>query len=123
MTYAWIVAGAVAGAPLRYFVGSHVPGGNWGSFPAGTFLVNVTGCLAIGLVLGFAEARDSLSREARLLLVTGFLGSYTTFSAFGWETYALLRDNDISRAVAYSAGSVIVGVLAVWLGATLGKQT
>ena len=77
MTYAWIIAGAIVGAPLRYFVGSHAPG-NWGSFPAGTLLVNASGCLLIGLVLGLGEARGALSREVRLLVVTGFLGSYTT---------------------------------------------
>ena len=121
MTYAWIVAGAVVGAPLRYFVGSHVPAVNWGSFPFGTFLVNITGCLAIGFILGLSESRGSLSREARLLLVTGFLGSYTTFSAFGWETFSLLRDDQVLRACLYAGGSVVLGILAVWLAASAAK--
>lgn len=120
VSYVWVVAGAVVGAPLRYFIGSRfsVEGGE---FPWGTFAVNATGCLAIGLILGFAESRGSLSREARLLLVTGFLGSYTTFSAFGWETYALLRADEFARALTYAAGSVILGLAAVWLGASVGK--
>ncbi len=121
MTYAWIVAGAIVGAPLRYFVGSHVPAGNWGSFPFCTLLVNITGCLAIGFILGLSESRGSLSREARLLLVTGFLGSYTTFSAFGWETYNLLRDDQVLRASLYAGGSVVLGILAVWLAASAAK--
>ena len=121
MSYAWVIAGAVVGAPLRYFLGTRFAAES-GQFPWATFAVNVTGCLAIGFVLGFAEARDSLSREVRLLLVTGFLGSYTTFSAFGWETYTLLRDDELPRALAYAVGSVVLGLLAVWLGASVGRQ-
>jgi CrcB protein len=121
VTYAYIIAGAVAGAPLRYFVGSRVQAWLGGEFPWGTFVVNVSGCFAIGLLLGLADQRDFLSREARLLLVTGFLGSYTTFSAFGWETYELARSEDILRAAANAAASVVLGVLAVWAGAALAK--
>ncbi len=117
MNYLYIVAGACAGAPLRYFVGSHVKAGALGAFPLGTLLVNLTGCLLIGLVLGLAESRDALSKEARLLIVTGFLGSYTTFSALGWETYDLFRTDELMRAISYAVVSVVLGVLAVWLGA------
>jgi len=121
MTYAWVIAGAVIGAPLRYFVGSRVQGWLGGEFPWGTLAVNLTGCFLIGLLLGLAEQRDLLNREARLLLVTGFLGSYTTFSAFGWETYGLLRADDVGRAVANAAASVVAGVLAAWAGAALAR--
>ncbi|MGB4864022.1 MAG: fluoride efflux transporter CrcB [Tepidiformaceae bacterium] len=121
MNYLWVMAGAVVGAPLRYFIGTHFPGSNWGSIPVGTYFVNITGCLLIGLVLGFAEARDSLPREARLLLVTGFLGSYTTFSAFGYETYDLARTDELFRAIFYVVASVVAGVLAAWAGANLSR--
>jgi CrcB protein len=121
MTYVYIVAGAVVGAPLRYFVGSRVHTSLFAPFPFGTLLVNVTGCLLIGLVLGLAESRDFIGREARLLLVTGFLGSYTTFSAFGWETYDLLRGNEVPRAIAYAMVSVGAGILAAWVGASVGR--
>lgn len=116
MSYLWVIAGACAGAPLRYFIGSHVKAGVLGSFPLGTFLVNVTGCLLIGFILGLAESREALSREARLLLVTGFLGSYTTFSAFGWETYDLARGSELPLAIGYAVLSVVVGIVAVWIG-------
>ncbi|MGE3076152.1 MAG: fluoride efflux transporter CrcB [Dehalococcoidia bacterium] len=123
MNYIWVMAGAMVGAPLRYFVGTHFPGGTstWGSLPIGTYFVNVTGCLLIGLVLGYAEARDTLPRETRLLLVTGFLGSYTTFSAFGYEIYDLARSDDVAWAVAYVALSLVAGVLAAWAGSSLAR--
>jgi len=121
MTYAWIVAGAAVGAPLRYFLGSHIHAGNFAPFPLGTFIVNVTGCFAIGLLLGLADTRDLLSREARLLLVTGFLGSYTTFSAFGWETYDLARSDEVIRALTYAVLSLVIGVLATVAGANLAR--
>ncbi len=121
MNYVYIVAGAAVGAPLRYFLGSRVQSALGGGFPWGTLVVNLSGCLVIGLVLGLAEARGSLSREARLLLVTGFLGSYTTFSAFGWETYALLRDNQVLQASGNVALSVFAGLAGVWLGVSAAK--
>jgi CrcB protein len=123
VTYAWIMAGAVVGAPLRYFIGSRIHNADWWSFPAGTFLINVTGCLLIGFILGVSEHRSMISRETRLLLVTGFLGSYTTFSSFGWETYDLGRSGDMFRAITYAVASVILGIIAVWLGASASKLT
>lgn len=121
MTYAWIVAGAAVGAPLRYFVGSRFGTGQWGPFPLGTLAVNVSGCFFIGLLLGIAEERGPISRELRLLLVTGFLGGYTTFSAFGWETYSLLRADDMARAGVNIVASVFLGIAAVFLGASLAR--
>ena len=119
MNYLYVIAGAVVGAPLRYFVGTRFP--SHPGFPWATLTVNLSGCLLIGLVLGLAEQRGGISREARLLLVTGFLGSYTTFSAFGWETYALGRSDDLFRAAANVVVSVVAGLVAVWLGASLAK--
>ncbi|MCK9518655.1 MAG: fluoride efflux transporter CrcB [Dehalococcoidia bacterium] len=115
MTYAWIVAGAAVGAPLRYFLQTRMHDGT-SVFPVGTVVLNLTGCFVIGVMLTLAEERSWLSREARLLLVTGLLGSYTTFSTFGWETYALLRENEFLRAGWYVGLSVFAGVLGVWLG-------
>jgi CrcB protein len=119
MSYLYIILGACVGAPLRYFVGSQFRPGLIGNFPVGTFVVNVTGCFLIGLLLEYATERGSLSRETRLLLVTGFLGSYTTFSAFGWETYDLARLSEPLTAALYAGLSLAVGVMAVWAGALL----
>lgn len=121
MTYVYIVAGAVAGAPLRYFVQGRVQDVTTSLFPWGTLVVNVTGCLLIGLLLTLAEERELLSREARLLLVVGFLGSYTTFSTFGWETYALLRDNQLFQASGNVLLSTVAGLLGVWVGTAIGR--
>ncbi len=120
MTYAYVMAGAIVGAPLRYFIGMRFNVAE-GAFPWPTFIINVTGCFAIGLLLGLTEERGLLSREARLLLVTGLLGSYTTFSAFGWETFDLLRSDEILLAALYAAGSVALGVLATFAGVAIAR--
>ncbi len=122
MTYAWIIAGAAVGAPLRYFVGTRFDVAT-GTFPWWTFTINVSGCFLIGLVLGLSEERGWFSREARLLLVTGLLGSYTTFSAFGWETFDLLREDAVVRAALYAGGSVVLGVMATFAGVGIARVT
>ncbi|HUP30319.1 MAG TPA: fluoride efflux transporter CrcB [Usitatibacter sp.] len=85
-------------------------------FPAGTFVVNVAGCLVAGVLAGLAEKHDLISADARLLLFTGVLGGFTTFSAFGLETMHLLRRGEPLIAGANVVGSVAVGLMALWLG-------
>jgi len=85
-------------------------------FPSGTFAVNVLGCLVAGVLAGLAEKNEWFGPEVRLLLFTGLLGGFTTFSAFGMETMFLLRRGEISVAAAYALGSLLLGIGAVWLG-------
>lgn len=85
-------------------------------FPAGTFMVNVLGCLVIGLLAGVFERHPAFGPDLRLFLFTGLLGGFTTFSAFGLETLYLLRRGDTGMAVLYVLGSVTLGLAAVWLG-------
>jgi CrcB protein len=85
-------------------------------FPAGTFTVNVAGCLLAGVLAGLAEKHELLSADARLLLFTGLLGGFTTFSAFGLETMYLLRKGELLVAGSNVALSVAAGLLALWLG-------
>lgn len=112
----YVIAGAVVGAPLRYFLASRVQEGLVWNFPVGTMFVNLTGCFAIGVIATLADERDVFSREARLLLVAGLLGSYTTFSAFGYENLELLRQNMVLRAGLNIVLSCGLGVVAAWLG-------
>jgi CrcB protein len=80
-------------------------------FPLSTFLVNVIGCIVAGLLAGLAIKRDWLTPDARLFLLTGLLGGFTTFSAFGLETVLLLRRGDFGVAVGYVFLSVLAGVV------------
>ena len=81
-----------------------------------TFTANIAGCLLIGIIL-----KKIQSSELKLLLATGFLGGLTTFSTFGFETFELLRDGMFSKAIMYSIGSLVLGLLAVVLGVKLGN--
>lgn len=116
MTYAFIVLGAAIGAPLRYFLSTRIHDSPDAGFPLHTLIVNLTGCFAIGVLATLAEERDLLNREARLFLLVGLLGSYTTFSAFGWETISVLRSDEMLQAGQYVLLSSLGGLLAVWAG-------
>lgn len=105
--------GSVARFKLSGYVLHHTI--DW-RFPAGTFAVNVIGCLVAGFLAGFAEKYDFMSAETRLLLFTGILGGFTTFSAFGLETMFLLRRGEVLIASANIFLSVAMGLAALWLG-------
>lgn len=85
-------------------------------FPFGTFTVNVLGCLAAGVLTGLAEKHEMFGPETRLLLFTGLLGGFTTFSAFGLETLSLLRRGELSVAAVYVVASIVLGLVTAWLG-------
>lgn len=89
------------------------------AFPWGTLAVNLVGSCAIGFVLTLAFERSSVPPAARLFIVTGLLGGFTTFSAFSWETLVLLRDGHALAAAGYAGGSVLGGLVAAALGAAL----
>jgi CrcB protein len=92
------------------------------SFPIETLLVNVTGCLAIGFLAGVFEVRGVLPPATRAFLFVGVLGGYTTFSAFGAETFQLLRAGQFGFAALSVGLQVSVGLAAVWLGDSLGRM-
>ena len=120
MTYVWVALGGAVGAAARFAV-SQWTGTRWGwTFPWGTLAVNLTGSLAIGLVMTLLLARGA-DPTYRLVLVTGFLGGYTTFSAFSFETLALLEARRWDAAAFYVIGSVGFGLLATALGLGLGR--
>ena len=112
-----VAGGGAVGSVARYLIGAFVlqRTESW-AFPLGTFLVNVLGCLIAGVLIGVAEYRDFLTLQLRLLLFTGFLGGFTTFSAFGVETVALIERGDFRTATIYVVASVLCGIAAL-LGA------
>jgi fluoride exporter len=85
-------------------------------FPAGTFAVNVLGCLVAGVLAALAEEHDLLSPDTRILVFSGVLGGFTTFSAFGLETMHLLKRGELGVAAANVILSVVAGLLALWIG-------
>ncbi len=112
-----VAVGGALGSIARYLLSSWVLHNtvDW-RFPLGTFLVNVFGCLAIGLMAGLAVKDDFFSLDARLFIFTGIIGGFTTFSAFGLETFYLLRRGELLVGGAYVLSSVIIGLLVLWLG-------
>lgn len=91
------------------------------AFPIGTLAVNILGCFLIGLLHGLAESRNILGTDTRIFLFIGVLGGFTTYSTFGFESLALLKDGAIFKASANIIIHVFVGLAAVWLGDTLGR--
>ncbi len=109
--------GGFLGSIARYLAGGAVHRLAEGSvLPYGTLFVNVTGCLAIGFLSTLSEARGVLSPEARIFLLIGVLGGYTTFSSFGYETSQLLRGGEMLAAMANVLIQVVAGLGAVWAG-------
>ncbi len=108
--------GGGLGAIARYGVAALVHRRFPGAFPAGTLAVNALGCLLIGALVALAEARHVASPAVLLFLTTGFLGGFTTFSAFGSDTFQLLRQGQGMMAMTNVAASVGLGAPAVWLG-------
>ena len=117
MVVLMVGAGGLLGAVLRYLASTWVQGSvGDGGFPYGTLAVNAAGCLAIGLIAGYAEARQPLSAEAQAFVVVGVLGGFTTFSAFGIDTIRLVRDGAYVAGAANVFLQVAVGLAAVAVG-------
>ena len=114
--------GGFLGAVTRYGVAVWI-GQRWGrSFPLGTFVINITGSFLIGLLMTLMTERIIENPQWRLLLVVGFLGAYTTFSTFEYETGALLKDSEWLFAGLNVIGSVFVGFIALKLGEIIAKS-
>jgi fluoride exporter len=114
--------GGFLGSVLRYGVGGLIERlkSGW-TFPLETLLINVAGCLVIGFLAGLGESRGVLSGSTRAFLFIGLLGGFTTFSAFGYETFQLIRDGQWQAASASSVLQVALGIGGVWGGATLAR--
>ncbi|OGW53225.1 MAG: hypothetical protein A2Z46_02220 [Nitrospirae bacterium RBG_19FT_COMBO_55_12] len=122
MNYLIIGVGGFAGAITRYALAVWI-GQRWGrSFPLGTFVINISGSLLIGLLMPLLTERFIVNPQWRLLLVVGFLGAYTTFSTFEYETGALLKDGEWLFAGLNVFLSVTVGFIALKIGEMIAKS-
>jgi fluoride exporter len=116
-----VLAGGAVGSLMRYLAALAINEHYDGRFPLATFLINITGSFVIGLMLVLLDREDLLHPNLRPLLVTGFLGGYTTFSTFEWEIFALGRSAP-PTALLYAVSSVLVGWMACWAGASIGRR-
>ena len=116
-----VALGGALGSVCRYLLSALVQQQAGTVFPIGTMSVNVAGCLLIGVVTGWAGGHTPFSAEARLLLVIGFCGGFTTFSTFANESLSLYHGHVLSAAL-YIGGSVMLGILSAALGLQLGRM-
>jgi fluoride exporter len=117
--YLVVLAGAGLGGLTRYVLGTWIMAKSGVRFPLGTFFINISGSFFIGLVMTLLTERLHPHPNWRLFLVVGVLGGYTTFSSFEYETLQAVRDGERWIGLIYVAGSVLLGYVAVWLGAVL----
>jgi len=119
--YFLIALGGALGSIARYWVGSTVANRMGTKFPYGTFVINMTACVVIGFSLTFLAKRADLSSAWRFLVPVGFVGAYSTFSTYEWETLSTMRTGAFSLAALYAVSSLILGLAAVWGGAALAE--
>jgi CrcB protein len=114
--------GGFLGSILRYGAGALIGRlkAGW-IFPLETLIVNVAGCLVIGLLAGLSESRGVFSGSTRAFLFAGLLGGFTTFSSFGYETFQLLRDGQWPAAALSTALQIVLGMGGVWAGHVLAR--
>ena len=115
-----IFLGGGLGSVLRYLISSYFNSSE-SQLYLGTFLVNIIGCLLIGLIVGISLRNTWMSTETSLLLGAGFCGGFTTFSTFSMEMQALLREGNLLMFFGYMAASILLGILMVMLGLWLSR--
>jgi fluoride exporter len=118
---AWLAGAGALGTLARYGVAGVVQRALGGAFPWGTLVVNAVGCLLFGLVWALAEERMVISGETRAILLVGFMGAFTTFSTFAFETSAMLRDAEWSFALANVLSQNVLGIVCFFAGLALGR--
>lgn len=119
----WAIAvGAAAGGVSRFYLASAIQQRLGASFPWGTLAINLTGSLLLGFIIRYALATPAVSLEVRAMLTTGFCGGYTTFSTYSYETAVMLEEGQFGRAAAYSIGSMVLALVAVFAGFMLARE-
>ncbi|MDR2122557.1 MAG: fluoride efflux transporter CrcB [Flavobacteriaceae bacterium] len=117
----FVGSGGALGSILRYLAAICISKHYSGGFPLATFLINISGCVFIGLFIGLAERFQFISTDTKLFLVTGLCGGYTTFSAFSSENLQLFQNGNHLTMVSYIFFSVLLGIAGVWLGILLSR--
>ncbi len=111
-----IALGGALGAVSRFLLGNGLSRALGSALPYGTFVINIVGCFAMGLLMTIIVDREMLPAAWRLFLCVGFLGGFTTFSSFGYEALMLLTEGRMLAALAYAGGSVVLGLVAAAAG-------
>lgn len=119
--YLLIAIGGALGSIARYWIGSIITSKMGTSFPYGTAVINITACVMIGFSLTFLANRASLSPAWGFLVPVGFVGAYSTFSTYEWETLSTIEAGTYTLGAAYAAGSFLLGLIAVWAGSSIAK--
>ena len=119
--YLLIAFGGALGSIARYWVGTTIAGRMGTKFPYGTFVINITACMIIGFSLTFLAKRADLNPAWRFLVPVGFIGAYSTFSTYEWETLSTIRSGAFLLAAFYAVSSLILGLAAVWGGSVIAE--
>lgn len=119
--YLYIAVGGSLGAIARFWVGSAVASRLGARFPYGTFVINMTACIIIGFSLTFLSKRADFNPAWRYMIPVGFVGAYSTFSTYEWETLSEIRTGTFSLAAFYAFTSLFLGLVAVWFGIWLAE--
>jgi CrcB protein len=122
VVYGAIGLGGALGAMARHLVGMICLHAFGARFPVGTFLINITGSLFLGWFITVTGEKMQVNEVARMAVATGFVGAYTTFSTFMFESNSMIANGNTVKAMGYLVGSVVVGMLAVWAGVRLGEM-
>jgi CrcB protein len=117
--YLLIAFGGALGSIARYWVGSTISGRVGARFPYGTFVINITACIIIGFTLTYLGKRADLNPAWRYLFPVGFIGAYSTFSTYEWETLSTMRSGAFAMGALYALGSLVLGLASVWVGTVL----
>jgi CrcB protein len=117
----WVGLGGFLGANARYLLGGWVASRFGAAFPYGTYVINVTGSFILGFFLAFAQDRAWVAPSVRLMFAVGFVGAYTTFSTFEYESIRLFQDGELLLGATYMLGSVMTGGVAAIAGIAFGS--